>query len=55
MTPEQERELALKLSREALDLHERSRTASSLGASVWLRFRALFCEEVAARLRRRAG
>lgn len=55
MTPEQERELALKLSRDALYLHERSRTASWLGASIWLRFRALMCEETAVRLRRRAG
>ena len=55
MTPEDEKALALKLSRDALYLHERSRQAGWIGASIWLRFRALMCEETAARLRRRAG
>lgn len=55
MTPEDEKALALKLSREALQWHERSRQASWIGASIWLRFRALLCEETAARLRRRGG
>lgn len=55
MTPDDERALAVKLSREALHLHECSRKAGWIGASIWLRFRALVCEETAARLRRRAG
>lgn len=55
MTPNEEKELAAKLSRDALLLHDRSRRASWMGASIWLRFRALMCEETAARLRRRAG
>jgi len=55
MTPEEERELALKLSRDALHLHERSRTAGWIGAAIWLRFRALLAEETAAGLRRKAG
>lgn len=54
MTPDDERELALKLSRDAHRLHERSRQASWIGASTWLRFRALMCEETAARLHRRS-
>lgn len=54
MPPEEERALAVKLSREALSLHQRSRTASWLGASIWLRFRALLAEEAAAGLRRKA-
>lgn len=41
MTPEDERVLAVKLSRDALQLHERSRKAGWIGASIWLRFRAL--------------
>ncbi|MGH7019479.1 MAG: hypothetical protein ACREEY_06355 [Brevundimonas sp.] len=55
MTPDDERALAVKLSRDALQLHERSRKAGWIGASIWLRFRALICEETAARLRRRAS
>lgn len=55
MTPDDERALAVKLSRDALQLHERSRKAGWIGASIWLRFRALMCEETAARLRRRRG
>ncbi len=55
MTPNEEGQLAEKLSRDALYLHDRSRRASWIGASIWLRFRALMCEEAAARLRRRAG
>lgn len=55
MTPDDERALAVKLSRDALSLHERSRKAGWIGASIWLRFRALMCEETAARLRRRGG
>jgi len=54
MTPDDERELALKLSRGAHRLHERSRRASWIGASIWLRLRALMCEETAARLHRRS-
>ena len=54
MTPEEEQELAVKLSRDALRLHERSRQAGWIGASVWLRFRAVLAEETAAGLRRRA-
>lgn len=53
MTPEEEQELVVKLSRDALRLHERSRQAGWIGASVWLRFRALLAEETAAGLRRR--
>ncbi|WP_313001883.1 hypothetical protein [Brevundimonas sp.] len=55
MTPDDERELALKLSRDALRLRERSRQASWIGTSIWLRFRALMCEETAARLHRHSG
>lgn len=54
MTPEEEERLALKLSRDALDLHARSRKASWIGAALWLRFRALLAEETAAGLRRKA-
>lgn len=54
MSPEEEEALAMKLSREALGLHQRSRTASWLGASIWMRFRALLAEETAAGLRRKA-
>lgn len=54
MMPEQERQLAVKLSRDALHLHERSRKAGWIGASIWLRFRAILAEETAARLRRRS-
>jgi len=54
MTPEQEAALALKLSREALRLHERSRIAGWFGEAVWFRFRALLAEETAEGLRRRA-
>lgn len=54
MTPEQEAALALKLSRKALRLHERSRIAGWFGAAVWFRFRALLAEETAEGLRRRS-
>jgi hypothetical protein len=55
VTPNEERQLAVKLSRDALLLHERSRRASWICVSIWLRLRALMYEETAARLRRRAG
>ena len=35
MTPDDEKALALKLSRDALYLHERSRKAGWIGASIW--------------------
>ncbi len=54
MTPEDERALAVKLSRDALQLNERSRKAGWRGASIWLRIRAVLAEEVAAGLRRKA-
>jgi len=54
MTPEEEERLALKLSRDALDLHARSRKAGWIGAALWLRFRALLAEETASGLRRKA-
>nr|WP_314432285.1 hypothetical protein [uncultured Brevundimonas sp.] len=53
MTSDDERALAVKLSRDALQLHERSRKAGWIGASIWLRFRVLVCEEIAAGLRRK--
>jgi hypothetical protein len=53
MTPDDERALAMKLSPDALRLNERSRKAAWIGASIWLRFRALLAEEIAASLRRK--
>lgn len=55
MTPDQERELAARLERDAVILHARSRAARWRGVAVWLRFKALFFEETAVRLRRKAG
>ena len=55
MTPEEERLWADRLEGRARRLHERSRMASGIGASLLLRFRALWAEEAAARLRKKAG
>lgn len=55
MTPEQERHWADRQEDQARRLHERSRMASWIGASLVLRFRALWAEEAAVRLRRKAG
>ncbi len=55
MTPEEERLWAVRLEGRARRLHERSRLASWIGASLLLRFRALWAEEAAVRLRRKAG
>jgi len=55
MTPEKERLWADRLEGRARRLHERSRLASWIGASLVLRFRALWAEEAAVRLRRKAG
>lgn len=52
MTPEEERLWADRLEDQARRLHERSRMASWIGASLVLRFRALWAEEAAVRLRR---
>lgn len=55
MTPEDERLWAGELEARARQLHQRSRTASWIGASWLLRFRALWAEEAASRLRQKAG
>lgn len=55
MTPEEELLWAVRHEGRAQRLHERSRLASWIGASVLLRFRALWAEEAAVRLRRKAG
>lgn len=54
MTPEEERLWADRLEGRARRLHERSRLATWIGASLLLRFRALWAEEAAERLRRKA-
>lgn len=54
MTPEEERLWADRLEARARRLFERSRLASWIGASLLLRFRALWAEEAAARLRQKA-
>lgn len=45
---------AARFEAEALDLHRRSRSARTLPGSILLRFRALWKEEAARLLRRRA-
>jgi len=55
MTPEDERLWADRLEGRARRLYERSRLASWIGASLLLRFRALWAEEAAVRLRRKVG
>ncbi|MGX1803024.1 hypothetical protein ACWIDJ_11895 [Brevundimonas naejangsanensis] len=45
---------AARFEVEALDLHRRSRSARTLPGSILLRFRALWKEEAARLLRRRA-
>lgn len=55
MTPEEERLWAVRLESHARRLHERSRMASWIGASLLLRFRALWAEEAAVRLSQKAG
>jgi hypothetical protein len=55
MTPEEELLWADRLEDQARRLQERSRMASWIGASLVLRFRALWAEEAAVRLRRKAG
>lgn len=55
MTSEDERLWADRLEGRARRLHERSRMASWIGASLLLRLRALWAEEAAVRLRRQAG
>ena len=54
MTPEEERLWADRLEGSARRLRERSRLASWIGASLLLRFQALWAEEAAVRLRRKA-
>lgn len=54
MTPDEERVWAVQLEARARRLHERSRMASWIGASLLMRFQALWAEEMAERLRRKA-
>lgn len=54
MTPDEMLMRAARFESEAFDLHRRSRTASWLGASIGLRFVALWREEAAKLLRARA-
>jgi len=55
MTPEEERLWAVRLEDRARRLHERSRAASWIEASLLLRFRALWAEEASRRLRRKTS
>lgn len=54
MTPDEMLIRAARFEAEAFDLHRRSRAAAWLGASIGLRFRALWREEAAKLLRARA-
>jgi len=52
MTAETDLQKASRFEAEAAELHQRSRTAANLPASIVLRFRALWKEEAARLLRR---
>ena len=54
MTPDDMLMRAARFEAEAFDLHRRSRAAAWLGASIGLRFLALWREEAAKLLRARA-